>query len=127
MNIVRRSAIKTFFQNHLSTNCMLEQEIIQYIFHMLLRKGKIFNNDETYYSWGEFYAYVSSFHFDKDTCTQSVITHAAAIELLVLATDIFDDISDHDQSDEIISHFIYRRNGHHCQYAYDGSISTHSS
>lgn len=52
---------------------------------------------------------------------------SAAIELLVLATDIFDDISDHDQSDEIISHFIYRRNGHHCQYAYDGSISTHSS
>lgn len=82
---------------------MLEQEIIQYIFHMLHRKGKIFNNDETYFSWGEFYVYVSSFHFDEDTCTQSVITHAAAIELLILATDIFDEISDHDQSDEIIS------------------------
>jgi competence protein ComQ len=103
MNIVGRSEIKTFLQNHLSTNCMLEQEIIQYIFHMLHRKGKIFNNDGTYFSWGEFYAYVSSFHFDEDTCSQSVITHAAAIELLILATDIFDEISDHDQSDEIIS------------------------
>lgn len=102
MNIVGRNEIKTFLQNHLSTNCMLEEEIIQYIFNMLHLKGKIFNHDETYFSWGEFYAYVSSFRFDEDTRAQSVIAHAAAIELLILATDIFDEISDHDQSDEII-------------------------
>jgi competence protein ComQ len=103
MNIVGRNEIKTFLQNHLSINCMLEKEIIQYILNMLHLKGKIFNNDQTYFSWGEFFAYVSSFSFDEDTCIESVIAHAAAIELLILATDIFDEISDYDQSDEIIS------------------------
>jgi competence protein ComQ len=103
MNIVGRSEIKTFLQHHLSTNCMLEKEIIQYIFNMLHSKGKLFNHSETYFSWGEFYAYVSSLNFNEDTCIESVIAHAAAIELLILATDIFDEISDHDQNDEIIS------------------------
>ncbi|WP_027410277.1 polyprenyl synthetase family protein [Anoxybacteroides tepidamans] len=103
MNSIEKSAIRTFLQNHLLTNCMLEKEIIQYIFHLLHGKGKIFSTDETHFSWGGFYAQVSSFHLKDDTCIQSIISHAAAIELLILATDIFDEISDCDQSDPIVS------------------------
>ncbi len=82
---------------------MLEKEIIQYIFHLLHGKGKILSTNETHFSWGEFYAQVSTFHLKDDTCIQSIISHAAAIELLILATDIFDEISDHDQSDQVVS------------------------
>ncbi|MCL6585424.1 MAG: class 1 isoprenoid biosynthesis enzyme [Anoxybacillus sp.] len=103
MKYIGRGTIKAFLQNHLSTNCMLDKEIVQYIFNMLHGKGKVFHTDETYFSWGEFYVQVSSFHLKEDTCIQSVISHAGAIELLILATDIFDEISDYDQSDQIIS------------------------
>ncbi|MDI3311857.1 MAG: hypothetical protein QJR05_10595 [Thermoanaerobacterium sp.] len=102
MNIVERNEIKSFLKSHLSSS-LLEEEILQNIFKLLHLKGKIFNDNETYFSWGEFYAYVSSFSSNEDTCTQSVIAHAAAIELPILATDILDEISDDDQSDEVIS------------------------
>ncbi|WP_061912608.1 hypothetical protein [Geobacillus sp. B4113_201601] len=91
MNRIEKSAIRTFLQNHLLTNCMLEKEIIQYIFHLLHGKGKIFSTDETHFSWGGFYAQVSSFHLKDDTCIQSIISHAAAIELLILLSKIYMD------------------------------------
>jgi competence protein ComQ len=103
MEIVEKSEIKAFLKHHLFNSSNLESEMTQHIFHMLHNKGKIFYNHEPYFSWGEFYAHVSSFHWDEDTCKQSIMIHAAAIELLILATDIFDEISDQDQGDRMIN------------------------
>jgi len=87
--------IRTFLTNHLS-HSSYDQDLIDKIFEHLRTKGKIFSNQENSFSWGLFFMHVSSLTASEDTCNRSLYAIAAAIELLILATDIVDEIIDDD-------------------------------
>lgn len=87
--------IQAFLQNHLS-NSFYAQDLIHIIFEQLNTPGKIFSYQENHFSWGLFFVHISSLTCSEDMCRKSVIAIAAAIELLILATDIVDEIVDDD-------------------------------
>lgn len=84
-----------FLKRHLS-NSFADESMRSQIVSLLHTKGKIFSEQENSFSWGQFYLHVSSLTDSEDTCNRSLIANAAAIELLILATDIVDEIVDDD-------------------------------
>lgn len=91
----RLKQIRTFLTNHLS-HSPYAPDLINKIFEHLNTKGKIFSNQENSFSWGLFFVHVSSLTDSEDSCDRSFYAIAAAIELLILATDIVDEIIDND-------------------------------
>ena len=89
--------IQTFLEKHLSrNNSLFNQDMLKQIIELLHTKGKIFNEQENSFSWGQFYLHVCSLTFNEHTCNHSLIANAGAIELLILATDLIDEIVDDD-------------------------------
>ncbi|MEC1179934.1 polyprenyl synthetase family protein [Metasolibacillus meyeri] len=89
-----RKTIQLSIQNFLATS-HLQLEMKQVILDLLHSKGKIFH-ENSHFTWGEFSYYISSLIAEKP-----VICHAAAMELLMLATDLFDDLVDGDNSQSL--------------------------
>ncbi|WP_177184632.1 polyprenyl synthetase family protein [Sporolactobacillus nakayamae] len=77
-----------------------------FISSLLCLKGKIFN-DESVFTWAEFYYYSSLIFESSDEQQVSHVACSSAIELLVLATDILDDLTDEDNQGEILSKLTY--------------------
>lgn len=98
--MLTREYIKNFLNNYLS-NCEISRETILTISSLLHLKGKIFHEKKGF-TWAEFYYYVASL-FDKQESDTSRIACSAAIELLVLATDILDDLADEDNHGDILT------------------------
>ncbi|MGG0337196.1 polyprenyl synthetase family protein [Priestia aryabhattai] len=74
----------------------LEVEMQKYILELLHKKGKIFSDIESTFTWGEFSFNVCSLLNTDQTLTEK-IGIASAIELLILSSDIIDDLVDYDQ------------------------------
>lgn len=90
------SEIQNFLTEHLS-NSSFDSDIISKSFQLLHTKGKIFNHQENHFSWGIFFVHITSLFDDKNISTRSIAAIGAAIELLILATDIVDEIIDDDK------------------------------
>ncbi|MCO7125841.1 class 1 isoprenoid biosynthesis enzyme [Sporolactobacillus shoreicorticis] len=75
------------------------QVLITSLLHL---KGKIFNVKSSF-TWAEFYYCTASLFGSTDKHNESKIACSAAIELLVLATDILDDLADQDFNGEILT------------------------
>ncbi|MGP7817289.1 polyprenyl synthetase family protein [Niallia sp. 01092] len=99
MNI--KKSISTYLHGYLN-NDELDKNIQQVVYDLLHIKGKIFN-DETYFTWSEFFYYASSIFLNEDVHQQKKIAYAGAVEFLILATDIIDDIVDNDSESEILT------------------------
>jgi competence protein ComQ len=100
-----RESIRNFLNNYL-TNCELNRKSIVSISSLLNLKGKIFNDDSVF-TWAEFYYYCALLFESLDEQQMSHVACSSAIELLVLATDIIDDLSDQDEHGEILSKVTY--------------------
>lgn len=87
--------IRAFLHNHL-TNSDYDQDLVRKIYEELHMKGKIFSNQENIFSWGLFLKHLSFLIHGKDSHRDSFTAIAAAIELLILSTDIVDEIIDDD-------------------------------
>lgn len=87
MSVQKR--IQLLIQKSLSIS-NLYSEIQHITLQLLHQKGKIFH-ENNHFTWGEFSYYISSL-ITKD----SSVSQAAAMELLMLATDLFDDLIDED-------------------------------
>lgn len=87
--------IRAFLQNHL-TNSDFEKSLTLKIVENLHTKGKIFSNEENAFSWGLFLKHLSALTHDQESQRDSFTAIAGAIELLILATDIVDEITDGD-------------------------------
>lgn len=96
-NAIERNEIKQFLKKHLST-VLFDKNMVEQIILLLQTKGKIFNSEieDKSFSWSQFFLHVSSLLTNEETCKKSLIANAAAIELLILATDIVDEIVDND-------------------------------
>ncbi|MGE7674932.1 polyprenyl synthetase family protein [Lysinibacillus sp. NPDC094403] len=69
---------------------------------LLYLEGKIFSVTNSYFTWSEFSFYVSSL-LDNKTPHLNRIAQSAAIELLILSTDILDDLIDNDFKRETLN------------------------
>lgn len=85
-----------FLAEHLS-NSTFDPEIVAKTFQLLHTKGKIFNHQENHFSWGIFFVHIASLIDRKNIDSRSLTAIGAAIELLILATDIVDEIVDNDK------------------------------
>lgn len=85
-----------FLAEHFS-NSSFDSDIISKSFQLLHTKGKIFNHQENHFSWGIFFVHIASLFDDKNISNRSIAAIGAAIELLILATDIVDEIVDDDK------------------------------
>jgi competence protein ComQ len=99
-----RERIKEFL-NHYLTHSGINNATIISISSLLHLKGKIFH-ENIGFTWAEFYYYVASLFVKKESVT-SRIACSAAIELLVLATDILDDLADEDNHGDILTKLSY--------------------
>ncbi|MDN3956086.1 polyprenyl synthetase family protein [Sporolactobacillus laevolacticus] len=96
-----REKIRQFIRTYLH-QCDFDNETLEHISSLLMLKGKIFNDDAVF-TWAEFNYYVSSIFdtgFDRDIAR---IACSAAIEWLILATDILDDLTDQDLNGDILT------------------------
>ncbi|RYM02934.1 polyprenyl synthetase [Sporolactobacillus sp. THM7-7] len=66
---------------------------------LLHKEGKLFNA-QSHFTWSEFSYYVFSLSKNNKTDEEKKIACSAAVELLILATDIIDDITDQDFANE---------------------------
>src|SRR3954469_482768 len=90
-----RTMIRLFLRNYLPDS-KLDHKMQQNTLKMLQGKGKIFCETESHFTWSEFAHYVYSLmNHEGDMLNQTGI--ATAIELLLLATDIIDDLVDQDE------------------------------
>jgi len=91
LTYIARKEIQSFIVYHLDNGSLIQEEIREHIQILLRCPGKVCN-EHTHFSWSEFYTYIVRFHH----CLQPniIIPYAAAIEFLILATDLFDDIAD---------------------------------
>ncbi|MCM3410011.1 polyprenyl synthetase family protein [Metabacillus litoralis] len=90
-----RIYIRSFLQDYLPKSG-LDPEMQHFTIELLNDKGKIYSDSENRFTWGEFSFYVYSLmENEKNLIIQTGI--AAGIELLILATDIIDDLVDRDQ------------------------------
>ncbi|CAM4264390.1 polyprenyl synthetase family protein [Bacillus manliponensis] len=90
--------------NYLTSYCennILDNEMKDVIHTLLHNRGKIFNSNDDFV-WSEFYLLYSLIFINEDEL-ESHFPIAAAIELLILATDIMDEISDNETKGENIS------------------------
>lgn len=99
VNMDIQSSIQLFIKEFLSTS-ELNEEMQHATLNLLHLDGKIFNK-HTYFTWGEFSYHVFSLLVEEKQIDK--IEHAAAIELLILSTDIIDDIIDDDISAETLN------------------------
>ncbi|MBB4826384.1 competence protein ComQ [Sporosarcina luteola] len=91
-----KSNIQLFMKEYLLASD-LPEEIQKDTFRFLTLEGKLFN-EQKHFTWGEFSYYIFSLFDCED---QSKITaRAAGIELLILSTDIIDDLIDNDYCSE---------------------------
>lgn len=91
-----KKEIQNFLAEHLS-NSTFDPDIISKKFQLLHTKGKIFNHQENHFSWGIFFVHIASLIDRKNSNSRSLIAIGSAIELLILATDIVDEIVDDDK------------------------------
>jgi competence protein ComQ len=101
----KREQLRNYLINYLS-HCEISNEMKSLISSLLYLKGKIFN-DESVFTWPEFYYYSSLIFESSDEQQMSHVACSSAIELLVLATDILDDLSDQDEHGEILTKMSY--------------------
>lgn len=92
---VQMKDVQKFLENHLSNRAYI-QDMLDQIVNLLHMKGKIFSQENDSFSWVQFYLYVSALTVNADTCNRSSTAIAGALELLILATDIVDEIVDND-------------------------------
>jgi len=77
----------------------LDHDIKTLTLQLLHQNGKIFSQHTDDFTWGEFSYYIFSLLAKADTASHTTkVKQAAGIELLMLATDLFDDIVDNDNS-----------------------------
>ena len=96
-----KSSIESFIIEFIAES-PLNEDMRRATLKLLHSNGKLFNKN-TYFSWGEFSYHVFSLLIEDIKVDK--IAHAAAIELLILSTDIIDDLIDDDMSIEYISVF----------------------
>ena len=91
-----RPTIQFIIKNTLLTSG-LEYDIQKLTLQLLHQSGKIFSQNTDDFTWGEFSYYAFSLLTDINTVSHTTkVKHAAGIELLMLATDLLDDVVDHD-------------------------------
>lgn len=95
--------IQLFIEEYFKT-CNLHIDMKKIILKLLSLEGKIFHTPNSRFTWSEFYFYVSSL-LDEKTPYLKRIGQAAAFELLILSTDLIDDLIDDDFNKEILSYF----------------------
>lgn len=96
-----REKIRQFIKAYLH-QCDLNHETMKHISSLLMLKGKIFNDDAVF-TWAEFNYYVSSIFDDGSDRETARIACSAAVEGLILATDILDDLTDQDPNGDILT------------------------
>ncbi|QGG52886.1 polyprenyl synthetase family protein [Lysinibacillus pakistanensis] len=90
-----RTTIQLIIKDILLTSG-LEYDIQKLTLQLLHQSGKIFSQNKKDFTWGEFSYYVFSLLTETEVSHTTKMKQAAGIELLMLATDLFDDIIDHD-------------------------------
>ncbi|MEL3959183.1 class 1 isoprenoid biosynthesis enzyme [Caldifermentibacillus hisashii] len=94
-----RNYLRQFLHNYLSSSG-LNPEMQYFTIKLLHGKGKIYNEAESHFNWGEFSFYIGQLiGYEKNLAHQIGI--AAGVELLVLASDIIDDLADGDYKGDI--------------------------
>lgn len=96
-----REKIRQFIKAYLH-QCELNHVTMKHISSLLMLKGKIFNDDSVF-TWAEFNYYVSSIFDDGSDRETARIACSAAVEGLILATDILDDLTDQDPNGDILT------------------------
>ncbi|MFT8323713.1 MAG: polyprenyl synthetase family protein [Bacillus sp. (in: firmicutes)] len=96
-----RDKIKNFLNEYIS-ECEINSDTKDFISSLLHLKGKIFNV-ESGFTWAEFNYHIASLFESTDKRDSSIVACSAAIELLVLATDILDDLADQDLNGELLT------------------------
>ena len=89
-------SIEVFIRNFIAESS-LNEDMRKATLKLLHHNGKLFN-ENTSFSWGEFSYHVFSLLTEDNQVDK--VAHAAAIELLILSTDIIDDLIDDDMSIE---------------------------
>lgn len=98
MEINIRTNIQLTIKNTLLTS-ELDHDIKTLTLQLLHQNGKIFSQCTNDFTWGEFSYYIFSLLAKADTASHTTkVKQAAGIELLMLATDLFDDVVDNDNS-----------------------------
>lgn len=97
MEIDVRTTIQLIIKDTLLTSG-LEYDIQKLTLQLLQQSGKIFSQNTEEFTWGEFSYYVFSLLTETAVSSTTKVKQAAGIELLMLATDLFDDLVDHDNS-----------------------------
>ncbi|MGG6433098.1 polyprenyl synthetase family protein [Anoxybacillus sp. D401a] len=98
LTCIRRKEIQSFMLRHLDERSLIQKEIRERILFLLHSPGKLFR-EHTRFCWGEFYTYIAKFH--NHIQTEMVIPYAVAIEFLIVATDLFDDIADEEKNNAL--------------------------
>ncbi|MED3643476.1 hypothetical protein P5F75_08725 [Caldifermentibacillus hisashii] len=94
-----RNYLRQFLHNYLSSSG-LNPEMQYFTIKLLHGKGKIYNEAEDHFNWSEFSFYIGQFiGHEKNLVNQ--IGFAAGVELLLLASDIIDDLADGDRKGDI--------------------------
>ena len=99
-NMNERVNIRGFLKNYLNSG-RLHPEMLQIILELLGAKGRIFNEEDSYFTWSEFSLCISLL-IDNNHVQGNEIANAAAIELLLLSADIIDDLVDQDNQGELL-------------------------
>lgn len=100
MNIQIKSSITTYITKFIKeSNFNKEMQVA--VLKLLQSNGKLLH-EETVFSWGEFSFLVFSL-FDDNEYIENKLASAAAIELLILSTDLIDDLVDEDISAECLT------------------------
>lgn len=88
--------IRCFLLNYLQSS-RWDSEIKDLISSLLHREGKIFCA-QSHFTWGEFCYYVSSIFCNHSAYQEKEkqIAYSGAVEFLILATDLIDDLADND-------------------------------
>jgi len=97
-NKIIRSNIQFLVKNFLHTSS-LHKDMKNIAIELLHGKGKIFNKNHVGFSWGEFAFHTSSL-LDEENGEFNNLKLAASVELLILSTDILDDLVDNDIATE---------------------------
>lgn len=98
-----QTEIQLFIEEYFKTS-NLHIEMKKIVLKLLSLEGKIFNTSNSHFTWSEFYFYVSSL-LDKKIPYLKRVGQAAAFELLILSTDLIDDLIDDDFNKETLSYF----------------------
>ncbi|MBE2912991.1 heptaprenyl diphosphate synthase [Anoxybacillus flavithermus] len=101
MTYIGRREMQSFMLHYLDEYSLIQKEICERIQFLLHSPGKLFH-EHTRFCWGEFYTYIAKFH--NHVQTEMVIPYAVAIEFLILATDLFDDIADEEKNNNVREH-----------------------